>query len=571
MSPVEPGRFCSQDGRGWTDLYTNLVLFKDVDLSRHLGGILTPEKYRLPREIAPGFIHEATHHWCFHSTVGAALAALQLGAQRRGTATMAGFRDFPAQTLAEPMIRVDAAEECLRPLAEGLALFAEFDVTPGDSVPKVSLPMWWAHYFFSNFHRDHVQTGILETLSSIRSTPAMERRRRGILAHDCTGNMGGYLPGYLAVKQMWLMAVDSERRFWNKDLFLMFLKSFLFADMKLATILLDPKPHKSSADAARRIVHHIEDRLASFWKLDLPRETDKYLHELHRGGTRVHGARLVIGADPSLTKRANELLAEAIRETGDFPSGVHSTWESMCLRDGLTFARRDLMRLGSLDAIATTRDETLLLEEGGEGLLALERQPEVEFHEPTTVEVDVEAAPAFDNLIVFVWHDARLVGKAFITVPGGEGDDGETRDNVQTDLYIGSRRDQDEYYTESRKRLDTLVPADMRQRARRTIRAEFIDFLSEVALGQTPIPLRAQVWKSMASDGIAALVPDRVRLEQLSRIGLASSITSSRKIALEMLAEMGITEDDVRSVMAAGEAAHVPFVLLQDPVLVTIT
>ena len=568
MTPIEPGRFCSQNGRGWTDLYTNLVLFKDVDLSRHFGGIAAPEKYRLPRELAPGFIHEATHHWCFHSTVGAALAALQLGAQRRATASIAGLRDFPPETLQEALARVDAAEECLRPLAEGLALFAEFDVTPGASVSKVSLPMWWTHHFFSSLHREHVQTGILETLSSIRSTPAMERRRRGILAHDCTGELGGYLPGYLAVKQIWLMAVNSEGRFWNRDLFLMFLKSFFFADMKLATLLLDPVPHE---DSAARVVQHIEKRLASLWKLNLRSAVDKYLEALHLGGTRKQGPHLFIDAAPSLAKRANELLHLAIAETIAFPSGAHSEWETLCLRDGLTFARRDLMRLGSLQAIATTHEETLLLEEGGEGLMTLERRSGVDFPEPTTVEVDVEAAPAFDNLLVFVWHEEKLVGQGFINVPGGEGDGGETRNNIQTDLYIGSRRDQDEYYVKSRERLDTLVPPAGRELTRKEIRAEFYDFLSEVALGQTPVALRAQVWKSMASDGIAALVNDREKLEQLSRIGLASSITPSLELTLEHLATMGITEESVRSVMAAGTAANVPFVLLQDEILVTIT
>ena len=568
MTAIEPGRFCSQDGRGWTDLYTNLVLFKDVDLSRHLGGIVAPERWRLPRELAPGFIHEATHHWCFHSTVGAALAVLQLNAQRRATATLTGLRAFATESLRDAMVRVDAAEECLRPLAEGLALFAEFDVTPGASVQKVSLPMWWTHHFFSNFHREHVQTGILETLSSIRSTAAMERRRRGILAHDCTGNLGGYLPGYLAVKQIWLMAVGSERRFWNRDLFLMFLKSFIFADMKLAVLLLDPKPHE---DAALRVVQHIERRLASLWKLDLPSAVDEYLAALNRGGTRTQGPHLVIDASPAVTKQANQMLAMAMSETLAFPKGAHSEWETLCLRDGLTFARRDLMRLGSLDAIATTHGEKLLLEEGGEKLMELERRPGVDFPEPTTVEVDVEAAPAFDNLVIFVWHHEKRVGQGFITVPGGEGDGGETRNNAQTELYVGSRRDQDEYYTKSRARLDTLVAPETRLRARSDTRAEFNGFLSEVALGQTRIPLRAQVWKSMASDGIAALVNDRAKLEQLSRIGLASSITPSREITLEHLAAMDITEEDVRRVMAAGTAANVPFVLLQDEILVTIT
>ena len=356
MSSIERAASARRTGAAGQDLYTNLVLFKDIDLSRHLGAILAPERYRLPRELATGFIHEATHHWCFHSTVGAALAALQLRAQRRVTAVAAGIRDFSPQAVAQDMIRVDAAEECLRPLSEGLALFAEFDVTPRESSPKTSLPMWWAHYFFSNFHRDDVNMGMLETLDAIRSSPATERRRRGILAHDCTGNLGGYLPGYLAVKHMWLMAVDSERRFWNRDLFLMFLKSFLFADMKLTEILLNPADGK---DSGERIVSHIEDRLTSFWKLDLTRALDDYIATLRLGGARAHAPYLVIGVDPSVTHNARALFDDTLREVREFPSGAVSAWDPLCLRDGLTIARRDLMRLGSLDAIATVRDGAL--------------------------------------------------------------------------------------------------------------------------------------------------------------------------------------------------------------------
>ena len=203
--------------------------------------------------------------------------------------------------------------------------------------------------------------------------------------------------------------------------------------------------------------------------------------------------------------------------------------------------------------------------------MTLDPQPGVTLKESTTVEVDVEASPAFDNLTVFVWHEEKMVGKGFVTVPGGGGDGGETRDNTQADLYVGSRRDQDQYYAESRRLLDATIPAEVRQRARRAVRAELNSFLSELALGQTPIALRAQIWNRMASAGIAALINDAARLQQLSRIGFASSITSSRRLVLEQLTELGITEDDVRSVVAAGDAANVPFVLLQDEILVTIT
>ncbi len=568
MTAVKPGRFCSQDGRGWTDLYTNIVLFKDIDLSRHLGGIVAPETYRLPRELAPSFIHEATHHWCFHSTVGAVLAVLQLRAQRHVMAVAAGIRKGMPDAVADDMIRVDAAEECLRPLSEGLASFAEFDVTPRESSPKTSLPMWWTHYFFSNYYREDLNKGILETLDSIRSSPEMERRRRTVLAHDCTGSLGGYLPGYLAVKHMWLMAMDSERRFWNRDLFLMFLKSFIFADMGLAAILLDPDDRK---DSAQRIVRHVESRLASFWKLDLSRALDEYIAALQMGGARAQGPHTVIGVDPAVTTRARELLAAELREVSEFATAPASELEQLRLRDGLTFARRDLMRLGSIDAIATSRDGALLLEEGGEPLMTLEQRPGVEFPRSTVVEVDLEASPAFDNLIIFVWHEGRLVGQGFATVPGGKGDGGETRNNTQANMYIGSRRDQDKYYSNAQKELDTLVPRDARQRTRDGMRAEFVEFLSEIALGQTPIPLRAGVWQKMAADGVAALIKDPDTLQQLSRIGLISSLTASRALTLKRLAELGITEADVHAVTAAGGAVNVPFLLLQDDILITIT
>jgi hypothetical protein len=571
MTRLSPGRFCSHGDRSWTDLYTNVTLFAEIDLLRHLRGVVSAGRYILPPRLAPAFIHEATHHWCFNTSVGLALTLLFLRTRRRAHAARSGLQSFSGHEICSDVAKVETAEECLRPLAEGLALFAEFDVTPRMiSTPKVSFPLWWTNHFFSTTGRELVAHGLLEMLTTLRSSPEMERRRRGVLADECTGKGGGYLPGYLAVKQMWLTAVERDTRFIDRDLFMIFFKSLIFADMDLISILLDSE---TSVDVvAEKIVKRVERRLVSLWKLDLKSELDRFIIALESEGLDVSSSTSVIDCDAGVTARAQKLLRSHISEIELIPSGKVSEWDMLCYYDGLTLARRGLMRLGSVRATAAIRHCALSLEAGGEPLLAMAARPKARLSGSSNVLLDVEMSPASDYLIFSVWQDRRLLAQS-VHEGFGKGRSGrKAKDHSQMSLNLDDREHQVTYYDRARDDVDLMCDPEGRQNLRADVREEFFDFLSEIALGQTPIPLRAPRWHEMANEGILALLHgDNDKLHVLSVLGLISSISTNKSIVLDDLAKLNITEAEVIAVSEAGESMGVPLVIVQGDFLITVT
>lgn len=571
MTPLAPGRFCSHSDRSWTDLYTNVTLFAEVDLLWHLRGIVSAGEYVLPPRLAPAFIHEATHHWCFYTSVGTALTLLFLRTRRRAHAARSGLQSFSCDEICPDVAKVEAAEECLRPLAEGLALFAEFDVTPRMIfTSKVSLPLWWTNHFFSTTGRELVAKGLSEMLTTLRSSPEMERRRRGVLADECTGKGGGYLPGYLAVKQMWLMAVEEDTRFIDRDLFMMFFKSLIFADMGLVTILLDSE---ISADvAAGKIVKRVERRLVSLWELDLTLELDRFITSLEPEGPSASGPSTIIACDADVTARAQELLRAHLSEVELIPSGKLSEWDMLCIYDGLTLSRRGLMRLGSVSATAAIRSGTLSLAAGGEPLLAMPARPKARLIKSSSVLLDLEITPAFDDMIVSVRQGGRLLAQSAVAGSVAEQSGRRAEVHSQMNLYLDDRTDQITYYDRAQHDLDVMCDPKDRQNLRAEVREEFFDFLSEIALGRTPIRLRAPRWREMADEGILALLHgDNDKLHILSVVGLISSLSTSKSIVLEYLAKVNITEADVMAISEAGESMGVPLVIAQGDFLITAT
>src|SRR5262245_8554306 len=117
--------------RSWTNAITNAALFSGFDIADYLQW-----NQRRPiraETVLPQFLHEFTHHWCFDSTLGCATAMLMLRAQRNALV----FGSGRTEQVRRDWCRAQTVEIMLHPLAEGLALFAEFDLAPGRS-PVVS-------------------------------------------------------------------------------------------------------------------------------------------------------------------------------------------------------------------------------------------------------------------------------------------------------------------------------------------------------------------------------------------------------------------------------------------------
>jgi len=85
--------------------------------------------------------------------------------------------------------------------------------------------------------------GTRRPLIEWRFTNECLRRKHAILGHPFTKSEDGYLPGYLAVRQLWLQMSSAGHRLLNEsDLFLMALRSFFYDDYELIGLLLDDSP-----------------------------------------------------------------------------------------------------------------------------------------------------------------------------------------------------------------------------------------------------------------------------------------------------------------------------------------
>src|SRR5260370_14841734 len=97
------------------------------------GGLfVAAARRRLDPEVLPTLLHEVCHHWCFHSPVAAAVSVAHLNATRVLAAPRTPTFDDEIH-VARLYARAQALSVLLRPIAEGLALFAEFDALPGRS------------------------------------------------------------------------------------------------------------------------------------------------------------------------------------------------------------------------------------------------------------------------------------------------------------------------------------------------------------------------------------------------------------------------------------------------------
>lgn len=86
------------------------------------------------------------HHWCFQSAVGSTLSLLYLRARRTALViSVQEEKSTPASDsdVVEDLGRYELVVNLLRPLAEGLALFAEFDVVPQRSSKFMTIPLQW--------------------------------------------------------------------------------------------------------------------------------------------------------------------------------------------------------------------------------------------------------------------------------------------------------------------------------------------------------------------------------------------------------------------------------------------
>jgi hypothetical protein len=253
--------FCSaSDKRSWADMISNQTAIADFRIRDHVNAMRSNKSF--PLAGLPAFVHECTHHWCFESAVGLSLALIWVET----------WRDFivwnqddvgSANTLKlgkSRLFRYELISLLLRPILEGLALFAEFDAFPGDA-KFTSTPMLWAWLLYSETKKDF-QAELEQILTASRLTSSVADRKVNVLAKALSvSDTDGYLAGYLSVKTTSFVILESSSKFVDSDFFLSYVREYFFEDPELvSTILTEPEDEWKWAEG---VIHYFKNKIKS--------------------------------------------------------------------------------------------------------------------------------------------------------------------------------------------------------------------------------------------------------------------------------------------------------------------
>jgi hypothetical protein len=180
------------------------------------------------------------HHWCFDSPVGLALALLQMRARRTAVSTLSSVDDAGRYAVAQDIARVTCFLEFIRPVLEGLALFAEHDLTVGQS-EIISRPALLTGFMFAGRQSDPAMYLELAPaiIQSARLAPAHIRRKANLLVQPFCGTSDGYLAGYLYIRLLYRIALERCEAYLDADFFVHALRCWLFDDWDLVDLLLE--------------------------------------------------------------------------------------------------------------------------------------------------------------------------------------------------------------------------------------------------------------------------------------------------------------------------------------------
>jgi hypothetical protein len=271
-----------QSGRNFTSPFTNLTWFSDIEAGVFLAGV---QRAGLPLAALPGFLHEATHHWCFNFTAGTSAALLYRRALRDAVPPegSGGVSGAVAQRLTYSMMRVEAFLAVQQPLAEGLALFAEFDLFATEDPKARCLPVERAMDLFSQSIVPDDELGsppgkgtparLNAMLNTMHLEPVALRRKTDVLLLPIDAP-DGYLAGYLLVKQLWFLAMTADSRLEDPQLFMTYLTWFVYADLGLVARLLDDTP---DVPTVLSVIEYFTSRLKAFLTTEHARHVDQLL------------------------------------------------------------------------------------------------------------------------------------------------------------------------------------------------------------------------------------------------------------------------------------------------------
>ena len=349
---------CSQESEvNWTDLVTNVTSLEPHRFTADFRAWL--DWGAAPPDMLSVFLHEATHHSCFASPLGSALSGLALRIRRNAIRLAARSDDELEALLLDDLVRFETTLSALRPLAEGLAAFAEFDAIPKVWSRTTSNIMRWASILYmdpAQVAADMsslpvelaIDMGLSEPIACLRRNENTLNRKSSVLLRRFAA-ADGYLVGYLTVKSLWRSVWYNCSRIGNEtDLFLMYLISFFYHDFEFVRVLLDPSTRERKASSA--IINYIAGRFDRILKVTEV-EIDAYEEAVVKGeqatGIGVSAAEAGTGRS-ALDRLLKEVVGANETYKGD------RRWFRRYASEVL--ARRQFMNLGSIDGEVTVTD-----------------------------------------------------------------------------------------------------------------------------------------------------------------------------------------------------------------------
>ncbi|MBG0564661.1 hypothetical protein [Actinoplanes aureus] len=243
--------------RNWTDSTTNDIFYDGLDAAgylRWLGDRSLGDQHLLPQ-----FLHEFTHHWCFQSLVGSTLALAEL----RLTTLTAAYPDGRS-IWARDLLGHRYLSHLMRPLGEGMAQLAEFDLRPMGDEFHPATPLGVASLCFSVTH-DHIFRSTM--MQFLRNSPAVLERKASLYLRPFEVN-DGYLPGYMAVKNLAFSMIGRGDNV-PLEMFLTYLRSYFWDDPAYTKILFSGE--LDGAKVAAAISQRFRERMFTlFTATDVP-------------------------------------------------------------------------------------------------------------------------------------------------------------------------------------------------------------------------------------------------------------------------------------------------------------
>jgi hypothetical protein len=108
---------------------------------------------------------------------------------------------------------------------------------------------------------------LLEVLGGVRVSDMMIRRKTNLLLQTLSCTAGGYLPGYLTVKNLWRKCREKHGAFYDADLFATLMRRYFYGDYGFVEYLLSE--NESTPEWLTGLVDYVGERFNGLLRLDL--------------------------------------------------------------------------------------------------------------------------------------------------------------------------------------------------------------------------------------------------------------------------------------------------------------